>query len=93
MGEKGDDVHPIDKDWPIYIECKNCEKLSIWSVLKSVKNKTKKLPVLIIKRNHEEPVAIIPLAGLTALGFFNNLVEKLVTQEEKERMYEEAKKP
>ena len=82
IGECGDDVYPIDKDWPIYVECKNCEKLSIWSVLKSVRNKTKKVPVLIIKRNHEEPVAVIPLSGLTSLGFFDILKGSEVKHEE-----------
>jgi len=82
MGESGDDVYLPSADSPLYIECKNREQLSIWKWLDEIRSKTTKCPVLIVKKNHKEPVVIIPLIALTALGFFDILKESEVNNEE-----------
>lgn len=68
MGTSGSDVMLSDKAlevFPYDIECKNQERLNVWeSYLQStVRAKEKKglEPLLVIKKNHHKPLAVVDL--------------------------------
>lgn len=53
--------------FPFAIECKNQEKLSIWSALKQCEDNAKKfggIPMLVFGRNRTQPYVCIPLSDL-----------------------------
>jgi hypothetical protein len=65
MGAQGTDIllsERAAKCFPFAIEAKNQEKVSIWEAWKQAKENTSdKLPypLLVIKRNNEEPLVVI----------------------------------
>ncbi len=72
MGASGVDVQLSEaavKLFPYAVESKNCEKISIWAAFKQAEsNRTKDTdPLLVLKRNREEPLAILRLADFMKL--------------------------
>lgn len=62
MGEKGDDVYVDSPDWSLYVECRNRQSISIWSWMDKISKKCgDKFPLLVIKKNHKEPLVVIKL--------------------------------
>ena len=63
MGESGEDLKlspAARKLIPYSIECKNQEKLNIWSALEQAEDNSKEsTPVLIFKRNRSKTYAVI----------------------------------
>lgn len=59
MGESGEDIKlsPVARKlFPFSIECKNVEKLNIWSALEQAENNVKEGtdPILVFKRNRSK---------------------------------------
>ena len=65
MGASGEDLimaRAARKKFPYSIECKNQEKLNIWSALEQAEgNKGVSKPVLIFKRNRSKTYAVLEL--------------------------------
>jgi len=65
MGSQGTDVmlSPVAKKLaPIAVECKNQESVNVWASFEQAKANSDKLnPVLIIKRNRTQPLAVVGL--------------------------------
>jgi hypothetical protein len=63
MGDSGEDIQlspAARKIIPYSIECKNQEKLNIWSALEQAEDNSKEFtPVLIFKRNRSKTYAVI----------------------------------
>ena len=63
MGDSGEDIQlspAARKLIPYSIECKNQEKLNIWSALEQAEDNSKEsTPVLIFKRNRSKTYAVI----------------------------------
>ena len=63
MGDSGEDIQlspAARKLIPYSIECKNQEKLNIWSSLEQADDNSKEsIPVLIFKRNRSKTYAVI----------------------------------
>ena len=63
MGDSGEDIQlspAARKVIPYSIECKNQEKLNIWSALEQAEDNSKEsTPVLIFKRNRSKTYAVI----------------------------------
>jgi hypothetical protein len=63
MGDSGEDIQlspAARKIIPYSIECKNQEKLNIWSALEQAEENSKEsTPVLIFKRNRSKTYAVI----------------------------------
>jgi hypothetical protein len=63
MGDSGEDIQlspAARKIIPYSIECKNQEKLNIWSALEQAEDNSKEsTPVLIFKRNRSKTYAVI----------------------------------
>ena len=63
MGASGEDImlSPLARaTFPFSIECKNQERISIWKAYEQAKlNAEVHEPLLIIKRNNHEPLAVI----------------------------------
>ena len=63
MGDSGEDIQlspAARKLIPYSIECKNQEKLNIWSSLEQAEDNSKEsIPVLIFKRNRSKTYAVI----------------------------------
>ena len=63
MGDSGEDVllsPAARKLFPFSVECKNQEKLNIWSSLEQAEtNAGKHMPLLIFKRNRSKTYAVI----------------------------------
>lgn len=58
MGETGCDVK--HEKLPLAIECKNTERLSVWSAYKQASmNAGSKEPCVFIKRNHHKPLVVL----------------------------------
>ena len=68
MGDSGEDVlssPAARKLFPFSVECKNQEKLSIWSSLEQTEtNAGKHTPLLIFKRNRSKTYAVLQLDDL-----------------------------
>jgi hypothetical protein len=64
MGSSGEDImlSPAARaKFPWSIECKNVEKLSIWSAIEQARaNAKQNVPVVVFTKNHEEPQVAIP---------------------------------
>ena len=73
-GASGEDVQlspAARKLFPYGVECKNTERVSFWNYWKQcVSNSGKHYPLLVIKRNRQEPLVVI-----TAEHFFNLIKE------------------
>lgn len=62
MGDTGADVKLSEKAFnyfPFEVECKNQERLNIWESYKQAQGHGQGEPLLIIKRNHTKPLAVI----------------------------------
>jgi hypothetical protein len=64
MGEKGQDIQlspAAQKVFPYAVECKNTEKLNIWSALEQAEKNAKapSVPVLFFKRNRSKSYVAI----------------------------------
>jgi hypothetical protein len=82
MGDSGTDIKlsPLArKVFPYSAECKNQEKLNIWSALEQAENNTKENtdPIVFFKRNNTKVYAII-----TAEHFFKLISDHKDTTEE-----------
>ena len=68
MGDSGEDIllSPAAKKlFPFSVECKNQEKLNIWSSLEQTEtNAGKHTPLLIFKRNRSKTYAVLQLDDL-----------------------------
>jgi len=71
MGMTGEDVvfSPLaKKKIPYSFECKNTERIQVWDSLKQAEsNSGKRVPVLIIKRNHSKIYAVIEFSKFVNL--------------------------
>jgi len=62
MGQSGEDVQlspSARKLIPYKFECKNVEKLNVWAAYDQACEHGKGEPVVIMKRNHRKPLAVI----------------------------------
>ena len=64
MGSQGTDIilSPAAlKEWPLSVECKNVERLNVWGAWDQCRSNVIEgtIPVLVIKKNREKPLAII----------------------------------
>ncbi len=70
MGQGGEDIQlspAARKVIPLRFECKNVEKVSVWkSYEQAISHKGKGEPVLVLKKNHKEPLVVVD-----AQYFFN----------------------
>lgn len=64
MGSSGEDImfsRAARAVFPWSIECKNVEKLSIWSAIEQARYNAKdNVPVVVFSKNHEEAQVAIP---------------------------------
>ena len=72
MGMSGEDIVFSPKAQKIIrykFECKNTERLSIWSAIEQCEGhgEDRLCPVIVFKKNRKEPYAAIPLNKLIAL--------------------------
>ena len=71
MGESGEDIQlspAARKLFPFAVECKNQEKLNIWSSLEQAEtNSGKHIPLLIFKRNRSKTYAVLEFGKLLEL--------------------------
>lgn len=71
LGLNGEDIklsQAAKNKIPYSIECKNCEKLSIWSALKQADINAGPLePVLVFKRNRSKTYAVIEFSAFIKL--------------------------
>lgn len=69
MGVSGDDVQLSQKafiEFPYSVECKNLAKVAIYKYYNQRKEPRGE-PLLVIKQNHSEPLAVISLSHFMAL--------------------------
>lgn len=62
MGESGADVRlfgDAKKAFPYNVECKNVERVNIWEAYNQATTHGDGQPLVIIKRNHHKPLAVI----------------------------------
>lgn len=72
MGASGEDVQLSEaalKLFPYKIECKNTERLNVWKAWEQANSfkSTNEQPVVIIKKNHHKPLAVIDAEHLVEL--------------------------
>ena len=71
MGDSGEDIllSPVARRlFPFSVECKNQEKLNIWSSLEQAEiNSGKHAPLVIFKRNRSKTYAVLELDKLLEL--------------------------
>ena len=71
MGDSGEDVllsPAARKLFPFSVECKNQEKLNIWSALERTENNSNNhVPLLIFKRNRTKTYAVLEFDKLLEL--------------------------
>ena len=71
MGDSGEDILLSPAAWrlfPFSVECKNQEKLNIWSSLEQAEtNSGKHVPLLIFKRNRTKTYAVLEFDKLLEL--------------------------
>jgi hypothetical protein len=71
MGDSGEDVllsPAARKLFPFSVECKNQEKLNIWSALEQTENNSNNhVPLLIFKRNRTKTYAVLEFDKLLEL--------------------------
>ena len=70
MGDSGEDIllSQLRKLFPFSVECKNQEKLNIWSSLEQVEtNSGKHTPLLIFKRNRTKTYVVLEFDKLLEL--------------------------
>ena len=80
MGDSGEDIllsPAARKLFPFSVECKNQEKLNIWSSLEQAEtNAGKHMPLLIFKRNRSKTYAVINIEKFIELINENNKSSK-----------------
>ena len=83
MGVTGEDIqlspHGEKILGPLYIECKNVEKLNVLSVMEETRLKAqakKKIPIVVHKRNGIKPVVILDLDTWLELLYWANGLAK-----------------
>jgi hypothetical protein len=63
MGAGGEDLimsRAAREKFPFSIECKNQEKMNVWSAMEQARaNSGDYVPLVIIKKNNEKPLAVI----------------------------------
>lgn len=78
MGSSGEDIQlsPAARRLiPASIECKNTEKIAIWSAIKQAEtNANGTFPVVVFSRNRQNPYAVIPLSNF--IGFLKNCPDR-----------------
>lgn len=71
MGDSGEDVllsPAARKVFPFAVECKNQEKINIWSSIEqSEQNAGKHIPLLVFKRNRSKKYAVLEFEKLLEL--------------------------
>ena len=71
MGDSGEDVllsPAARKLFPFSVECKNQEKLNIWSSLEQAEdNAGKHIPLVVFKRNRSKTYAVLEIENLMKL--------------------------
>ena len=71
MGDSGEDIQlspAARKIIPYSIECKNQEKLNIWSALEQAEDNSKEFtPVLIFKRNRSKTYVVLEISDFLGL--------------------------
>ena len=70
MGESGEDLQlsPTARGvLPVQIECKNKARFAIYSIYEQAKRHGEFEPVLVIKQNHDKPLAVIDVEYLLNL--------------------------
>jgi len=71
MGDSGEDIllsPAARKLFPFSVECKNQEKLNIWSALQQAEsNAGKHIPLLVFKRNRSKTYAVLEFDKLLEL--------------------------
>ena len=71
MGESGEDIrlaHSARQKFPFSVECKNQEKLNIWSSLEQAEeNSGNHSPLVIFKRNRSKTYAVLEFDELLKL--------------------------
>jgi len=71
MGDSGEDIllsPAARKLFPFSVECKNQEKINIWSSLEQAEtNSGKHTPLLVFKRNRSKTYAVLQLDDLMRL--------------------------
>ena len=71
MGDSGEDIllsPAARKLFPFSVECKNQEKLNIWSALEQTENNSNNhVPLLIFKRNRTKTYAVLEFDKLLEL--------------------------
>jgi hypothetical protein len=70
MGESGEDIQlsPTARvSLPLQIECKNKARFAIYSLYEQAKRHGEFEPVLVIKQNHDKPLAVVDLEYLLNL--------------------------
>lgn len=68
MGESGQDIHlspAARKKFPFSVECKNTERLNIWSAIKQAESHSDTgTPLVVFKRNRSKTYAVLELDAL-----------------------------
>lgn len=72
MGCNGEDIilsPSAERLFPYSIEAKNQERVNVWAALEQARQNCApdRTPLVVLKRNREEPMAVIPWATLLAL--------------------------
>ena len=78
MGCGGSDIwlsQSAKSFFPYDVECKNVEKLNVWDAWDQVQGRIKDLiPLVIIKKNHRKPLAVIDLDEFIRLQRYEKYV-------------------
>ncbi len=70
MGESGEDLQltPVARSYlPLQIECKSKARIAVYSLYEQAKKHGEFEPVLVIKQNHDKPLAIVDVEYLLNL--------------------------
>ena len=70
MGDSGEDIllSPARRLFPFSVECKNQEKLNIWSALEQAEdNSNNHIPLVVFKRNRSKTYAVLEFDSLLKL--------------------------
>ena len=72
MGAGGEDLimaRAARAKFPCSIECKNQEKVNVWSAYKQAEENCKGyIPLTVIKKNHHKPLAVVDLETFILLN-------------------------
>ena len=72
MGSSGEDIimgKLSRQRFPYSVECKNQEKVNVWSAYEQAESNCKGYePLAVIKRNHHKPLAVVDLEAFILLN-------------------------